>query len=75
VLSAGQKRRVAMARVLAMQSPLWLLDEPFTNLDQRGAELVSDLLLQHVAAGGLAMVVAHQELRLATAVRRMELDG
>ncbi len=51
VLSAGQRRRVAMARVLAMQASLWLLDEPFTNLDAAGTELMAELLQSHVRAG------------------------
>ena len=51
VLSAGQRRRVAMARVLAMSASLWLLDEPFTNLDAAGAELISGLLRSHVEQG------------------------
>src|SRR6267154_2199685 len=44
VLSAGQRRRVAMARVLACRAALWLLDEPFTNLDAAGTDLMSSLL-------------------------------
>jgi heme exporter protein A len=51
VLSAGQRRRVAMARVLAMRAIVWLLDEPYTNLDAAGAQLISELLETHVAAG------------------------
>ena len=73
VLSAGQRRRVAMARVLAQRAKLWLLDEPFTNLDAAGAELVSQLLVEHVRHGGLALVVAHHELSLTADVRRLEL--
>jgi heme exporter protein A len=75
VLSAGQRRRVAMARVLAMQAPLWLLDEPYANLDVAGASLVSALLQEHVDQGGLAVVVAHQEVEFARGLRRMELRG
>src|SRR6202051_2988080 len=48
VLSAGQRRRVAMARVLAFRAALWLLDEPFTNLDTSGSALVSALLEDHI---------------------------
>src|ERR1700682_4619306 len=55
VLSAGQRRRVAMARVLAMSASLWLLDEPFTNLDSAGGELISGLLRSHVEQGGEGM--------------------
>jgi heme exporter protein A len=75
VLSAGQRRRVAMARVLAMRATVWLLDEPYTNLDAAGSELISELLQTHVAGGGLALVVAHQELRVNCNVRRMELHS
>jgi heme exporter protein A len=73
VLSAGQRRRVAMARVLAMRASLWLLDEPFTNLDAQGGELVSELLRSHVLQGGLAVVVAHHELKMECPLRRLEL--
>jgi heme exporter protein A len=73
VLSAGQRRRVAMARVLAMRAALWLLDEPYTNLDAQGSKLVSELLLTHVREGGLAIVVAHQELQIEWPLRRLEL--
>jgi len=73
VLSAGQRRRVAMARVLAVQAKLWLLDEPYTNLDVAGTELLSSLLQSHVAAGGMALVVAHHELNVEMARRRLDL--
>jgi heme exporter protein A len=75
VLSAGQRRRVAMARVLAMRASLWLLDEPFTNLDAGGAELMSGLLQAHVEGGGSALVVAHHDLNVGCEVRRLELQA
>jgi heme exporter protein A len=75
VLSAGQRRRVAMARILATDAALWLLDEPFTNLDAAGAELLLTLLAEHVRGGGLAVVVAHQEIRLSGDVLRLELTA
>ena len=75
VLSAGQRRRVAMARILAMGATLWLLDEPFTNLDTAGTELMSALLQAHVAGGGSALVVAHHELTMACDTRRLELNA
>ena len=75
VLSAGQRRRVSLARVLAMRAPLWLLDEPYANLDAAGSDLVSWLLQSHVQAGGLALVVAHRDLALDCAVRRLELNS
>ena len=73
VLSAGQRRRVAMARVLAMGAALWLLDEPFTNLDAAGVELMSALLRSHVEGGGAALVVAHQTLDLGVDSRCLDL--
>jgi ABC-type transport system involved in cytochrome c biogenesis ATPase subunit len=50
-----------------------LLDEPFSNLDSAGVDLLSTLLAEHVRVGGLAVVVAHQEIRLAGEVQRLEL--
>jgi heme exporter protein A len=73
ILSAGQRRRVAMARILAAGASLWLLDEPFANLDAAGSELTSQLLAEHVRQGGMALVVAHHELQLGGEVRRLEL--
>ncbi len=73
VLSAGQRRRVAMARILAMGASLWLLDEPFTNLDAAGMDLTAALLQSHVQRGGCALVVAHHDLMIAVDMRRLEL--
>jgi len=64
VLSAGQRRRVALAFLRAAQVPLWLLDEPTTHLDSRGRERVASLLDTHLQEGGLALVVTHQPLGL-----------
>jgi heme exporter protein A len=60
---------------LAMSATVWLLDEPYTNLDASGADLVSGLLQAHVQGGGLALVVAHHELLLPCSIRRLELDS
>ncbi len=75
VLSAGQRRRVAMARVLAYRAAIWLLDEPFTNLDTAGSALISALLEEHVTAGGMALVVAHHALNLAANTRQLALNA
>ncbi len=73
-LSAGQKRRLALARVLLSDATLWVLDEPVTNLDTAGVSLVEDLVREHVARGGLAMAAAHQRLLDdAPFLRRLEL--
>lgn len=63
-LSAGQRRRVALARLLLAEAPLWILDEPFTALDKTGKALVETLLEQHSAAGGLAILTTHQPVVL-----------
>jgi len=59
-LSAGQRRRLAMARVMLSGAPLWLLDEPFTNLDHVGTVLLSGVIALHLDAGGTALIAAHQ---------------
>ena len=73
-LSAGQRRRVALARVLLSRARLWLLDEPFTNLDSGGVRALSELIGAHVAQGGLAVLTAHSDLELpGSSLRRLEL--
>lgn len=61
-LSAGQKRRLALARLLLADATLWILDEPVTNLDTAGIALVEELITEHVTRGGLALAAAHQRL-------------
>lgn len=58
-LSAGQKKRVALARLLLVPAALWLLDEPYANLDREGIELVNRLLDNHARRGGAALVTSH----------------
>ena len=73
-LSAGQRRRVAMARVLLARARLWLLDEPFTNLDVAGVRELSSVVAEHARDGGIAILTAHSELDLPGAeLRRLEL--
>jgi heme exporter protein A len=61
-LSAGQCRRVALARLLVVPAPLWILDEPFTALDVDGRALVEHLLAGHCANEGSAIVATHHPL-------------
>ncbi|MFN2993400.1 hypothetical protein ALQ63_02100 [Serratia plymuthica] len=61
-LSAGQQRRVALARLWLSESPLWILDEPLTAIDKQGvAELIS-LFEQHAQQGGMVLLTTHQDL-------------
>jgi heme exporter protein A len=73
-LSAGQKRRVALAGLALMAVPVWLLDEPTTNLDREGQNLVGTLIEEHLERGGLAVAAIHHELSVRpSALRRLEL--
>jgi heme exporter protein A len=73
-LSAGQQRRVSLARVRLQCAPLWLLDEPVSNLDTQGQSLFAAMLSAHLDAGGLAVIATHQPLPVAEpALLRLEL--
>jgi heme exporter protein A len=63
-LSAGQKRRLALARLLVSQRPLWLLDEPFAALDTAGQQLVAQLMARHCGQGGIIIAATHEPLGL-----------
>jgi len=63
-LSAGQSRRLALARLLVSLRPLWLLDEPTAALDEAGHGLVARLLDAHLAKGGLAIAATHDPISL-----------
>ncbi len=58
-LSAGQRKRCALGRLLLGDSELWLLDEPYSNLDQDGVQLVDDILIEHLSAGGVCVLATH----------------
>ena len=64
-LSAGQRRRLALTRLLASPRRLWLLDEPYTALDAAGRELVDTLIRRQVEAGGSVVLAAHEPVPLA----------
>jgi len=65
VLSAGQKRRVLLARMALGRAPLWVLDEPFTALDVKAVDLLCSVIDEHLQTGGLAILTSHQSLPLA----------
>jgi heme exporter protein A len=74
-LSAGQKRRVSLARCIASGARLWVLDEPYTNLDVAGRELVDTLMHRHLGDDGMVLLVAHQSHGVEGRVtRRLEIE-
>jgi heme exporter protein A len=75
-LSAGQRRRVALAGLALLAVPLWLLDEPATHLDADGQQLVSALIGEQLARGGLVVAAVHQSLPAAAPqLRTLELPA
>lgn len=75
-LSAGQRRRIALARLALDRRPLWLLDEPTTALDTEGQTLFASLLDGHLAAGGCAVVATHLPVPASVPGRHLRLaDG
>ncbi len=75
-LSAGQRRRLALARLLVTDSLLWVLDEPFTSLDRHGIGIVEELMAAHVASGGMLVMTSHHEVSMhRTAVHRLNLSA
>lgn len=73
-LSAGQQRRVALARTLTSDARLWLMDEPFTNLDADGKALVIDLVSEHLGRDGACVMAAHQDVHIDRPVLRIQLQ-
>jgi heme exporter protein A len=63
-LSAGQKRRLSLARLLITENVLWILDEPFTSLDRQGIALIETLMAEHCAGGGMIVLTSHHDIAL-----------
>ena len=72
-LSAGQHRRVNLARLYLSRCPLWLLDEPFTAIDKTGVAELEALMVRHVEAGGAVLMTSHQSLQVSYEVRFLSL--
>ena len=61
-LSAGQRRRLSIARLLTVRRPVWLLDEPTSALDTSGQELIAGLMADHLRGGGIILAATHGPL-------------
>lgn len=73
-LSAGQRRRLALARLLVAWRPVWLLDEPTASLDAASQGLITDIMAEHLGAGGMIVAATHLPLAVA-GMRELKLDG
>ena len=74
-LSAGQRRRLSIARLLTIKRPIWLLDEPTSALDARSQNVFAGLMTAHLAAGGLIMAATHTPLGIAARELRIGSGG
>lgn len=75
-LSQGQKRRVALARLLVNDAPLWILDEPFTALDVDAVDLLQSVICAHLGDGGMAVITTHRSVDMIDAdTRTLELGN
>jgi heme exporter protein A len=75
-LSVGQRRRVALARLLATKAELWILDEVLTSLDTAAVDFSARFIGEHLAGGGTAIIATHQDLNIsATATQRLGIDS
>ena len=72
-LSAGQKRRVALARLFLPSGRLWLLDEPFTSLDSHGVKVLENRFVEHVDQGGAVVFTSHQPANLGDKLQVVDL--
>jgi heme exporter protein A len=73
-LSAGQQRRLAIARLLVTDARLWILDEPFTSLDRKGIEQMERLFEGHLARGGMAAMTTHHRIGFKDEVKLMRIN-
>lgn len=75
-LSAGQKRRLAFARILMSQRPIWLLDEPKAAMDRPGQDLIDALMMEHIARGGIIIIATHNLAKpIGRTARRLKLEA
>ncbi|PMH41016.1 heme ABC transporter ATP-binding protein CcmA [Vibrio sp. 10N.286.49.B3] len=72
-LSAGQQRRVALARLWLSRQMLWILDEPLTAIDKQGVKVLENLFLEHAQSGGIVILTTHQDMFADSTIRKIKL--
>ncbi len=75
VLSQGQKRRTALARLLIAQSPVWVLDEPFNALDVGAVAILQEAVRNHLKNGGMVILTTHQDIPIDGAVKTLHMGA
>lgn len=73
MLSSGQRRRLALARLAISHATVWILDEPFTSLDDKGKCFIGDRMQQHLQAGGIIVLTSHEPVELGVSMLRIRL--
>ncbi|MBH69117.1 MAG: heme ABC transporter ATP-binding protein CcmA [Rhodospirillaceae bacterium] len=74
-LSSGQKRKLALTRLVARSSPLWLLDEPTVGLDEQGLNFLESMLEAHCESGGIAVIATHDEINIKQPPKQLRLTN
>lgn len=75
LLSAGQRQRLSLARLVLFKALLWMLDEPFTALDRTTRGLVESLIDEHVESGGIVLIATHQAFEISHPINLISLDS
>lgn len=73
MLSSGQRRRLALARLAISHATVWILDEPFTSLDDKGKRFIGERMQQHLQAGGIIVLTSHEPVELGVSMLRIRL--
>lgn len=73
-LSAGQQRRMALAKLLLLPNPLWILDEPFSAIDKEGVDMLTKLMQRHSEQGGMIIFTSHQRIALTPIHKELNLS-
>lgn len=74
-LSAGQRKRVNLARFSLSEHPLWVMDEPFSAIDSQGVDVLQEMMDAHIQRGGALIVTSHQDMNLAESVKEVALGS